>query len=87
MSESVHYKPGDFYRICDITGFKIRASKTRKQWNGYIVRTKSWEARNAQDLVRGIADYQVVPEARPRPATIYITNPNQVQPNNYPNSW
>ncbi len=75
MTEEVRYKSGDFYRICDQTGFKVRASKTRKQWNGYIVRTKSWEPRHPQDLVRGIADYQVVPEARPRPHTYYTKIP------------
>lgn len=75
MSESVRFKPGDWYRICDLTGFKVRASHTRKQWNGYIVRKESWEARPQQDMVRGVADYQAVPEARPPPATTYIKVP------------
>ena len=67
MADDKHYVPGDFYRICDRTGFKIRSGKTKKEWNGRIVRKESWEPRQPQDLVRGIADYQAVPEPRPRP--------------------
>jgi hypothetical protein len=72
MSDDLDYRPGDWYRICDRTGFKIRARRTRKQWNGYWVRDQSWEPRNAQDLVKGIADYQSVPEPRPRPPVRFI---------------
>lgn len=60
------YKPGDFYRICDRTGFKVRASATRKEWTGMIVRDKSFEMRHPQDFVRGVEDNQNVPEPRPR---------------------
>ncbi len=75
MTEATRYSPGDFYRICDYTGFKVRASRTRKMWNGLIVRKESWEARHPQDFVRGVADYMVVPEARPRPGTKTIKIP------------
>lgn len=75
MTESTVFKPGDFYRICDMTGFKRRASRTKKQWNNLIVRDDSWEARHPQDFVRGVADYQNVPEPRPRPHTQYVKIP------------
>jgi hypothetical protein len=75
MTERTHYKPGEFYRICDRSGFKVRSSKTKKEWDGYVVRNKSWEVRHPQDLVRGVADDQTVPEARPRPHTIYVKLP------------
>jgi len=75
MTEPVKYIPGDFYRICDITGFKRRASRTRKQWNNLIVRDDSWEARHPQDFVRGVADYQNVPEPRPRPKEQFVKIP------------
>ena len=75
MTESTRYKPGQYYRICDRTGFKVRSTKTKKEWNGYIVRSKSWEPRHPQDLVRGVADEQFVPEARPRPHTVYVKIP------------
>lgn len=66
------YVPGDFYRICDRTGFKVRASRTKKEWNGLIVRDKSWEPRHPQDFVRGRIDPQVVPEPRPRQQNRFI---------------
>ena len=62
------YIPGDFWRIDDRSGFKVRASRTRKEWTGDIVSTKSWEARHPQDYVRGRPDDQTVPDPRPRPA-------------------
>ena len=71
MATDRFYRPGDFYRICDQTGFKVRASQTKKQWNGLIVRKESREARHPQDLVKGVADYQAVPEPRPRPLPTY----------------
>lgn len=61
-----HYVPGDFYRLCDRSGFKIRARKTSMEWNGLIVSDRYWEARQPQDFVTGVADYQTVPYARPR---------------------
>lgn len=66
------YRPGSWYRLCDITGTKVRAERTKKQWNNYIVREKSWEPRNAQDFVRGRRDDQTVPDPRIRPNPLYI---------------
>lgn len=61
------YIPGDFYRICDRTGFKVRASETTKEWTNQIVRNKSWETRHPQDFVRGVPDHQRVIDPRPEP--------------------
>jgi hypothetical protein len=72
MADDRHYVPGDYYRIDDRTGFKVRAARTRKEWNGLIVRTRSWEPRQPQDLVRGVRDNQTVPEARPRSPDVFI---------------
>ena len=56
---------GDFNRICDRTGFKVKASDTKREWNHLIVRTKSWEERHPQDFIRGIRDVQAVNDPRP----------------------
>jgi hypothetical protein len=74
MADDRHYVPGDFYRICDLTGFKIRANRTKKQWNNYIVREQSFELRQPQDFVRGVRDDQTVPEPRPRQVNVFIQN-------------
>lgn len=50
------YRPGDYYVTCDRTGFKVLASKARKEWTGALVRNESWEARHPQDFVRSRLD-------------------------------
>jgi hypothetical protein len=72
MADDKHYVPGSFYRICDITGFKVRAERTRKMWSGTIRRIASWEARQPQDFVKGVKDDQAVPDPRPRQVDRFI---------------
>lgn len=72
MADDRHYVPGDYYRICDMTGFKVRVGQTAKEWNGLIVRKKSWEARQPQDFVRGVVDDQSVSEPRSRQVNVFI---------------
>lgn len=71
------YVPGDWYVICDRTGFKRLASKCRRTWDGLYVRNESWEARHPQDFVRAKKDDQTVPIARPRQTDIFV-NPGDV---------
>lgn len=52
------------YEICDRTGFKVIAGSLVKQWDGTMVRQRSWEARHPQDFVRGRAEK---PRASVRP--------------------
>lgn len=68
----VQYKPGDFLRADDRSGFVVRASETRQEWDGLIVDQKLWEARQPQDFVRGVADDQTVPNARPDPPPLFV---------------
>ena len=72
MADDKHYEPGSFYRICDRTGFKVRAGRTRKEWTGRIVRDQSFEMRQPQDFVKGVVDYQAVPDPRPRQRDLFI---------------
>lgn len=66
------YIPGDFYRIDERTGRKVRAKDTRKEWTGRIVNVDSWEERQPQDFVRGVRDDQFVPEPRPRQVDTFL---------------
>ncbi|WP_441235660.1 hypothetical protein [Bradyrhizobium sp. 930_D9_N1_4] len=66
MSEMA-YRPGDFWRICEVCGFKYRASQTNRRWDGLIVCHDDWETRHPQDFVRGRKDLQNVPDPRPEP--------------------
>jgi hypothetical protein len=72
MGTERFYKPGSFYRIDDRTGFAVRAERTRKEWNNLIVSDRVWEARQPQDFVKGVADNQTVPNARPRQPNPYL---------------
>lgn len=65
MGRHYHYVPGTFYRADDRSGFPVRNTRTRKQWNNLIVAEDLWEPRQPQDLVKGVRDKQSVPDARP----------------------
>jgi hypothetical protein len=68
---------GDWNAVCFQCGRTFKASEMRKHWKGYWVCTKHWEAREAQDFVRGIPDLQAPPWVQP-PATYgpYMCTPN-----------
>lgn len=72
QSGDLNYIGGSFYRICDISGFKVRSFDTKKVWNGTIARKQSWEPRQPQDFVRGVPDDQSAPEPRPRSPNIFV---------------
>ena len=65
MGKADYYRHGSFNRICDRSGFKVKASETVMEWTGLIVRKEDFEPRHPQDFVRGKADNQAVPHARP----------------------
>lgn len=72
MGRDLHWIPGSFYRKDDRTGFPQRAERTRQEWNGYIVDETVWEARQPQDLVKGVRDVQNVPDARPLAPNVFV---------------
>lgn len=66
MADDRHYVPGDYYQLDDNTGFKVRAKRTRVQWNGIVTTREHFNPRQPQDLVTGVRDDQSVPMPRPR---------------------
>jgi hypothetical protein len=68
----VTYLRGGYYRICDVCGFKYRASETTKRWDGLFVCREDFETRHPQDFVRGRIDRQNVPNPRPEPPDVFI---------------
>lgn len=66
------YIAGDFWRICEVCGFKTRSSDTYKRWDGLWVCGPDWEPRHPQDFVRGVKDRIAVPEPRPDPVPTII---------------
>lgn len=72
------YVPGDFWRICDVCGFKTRSSLTFKRWDGQIVCEADYETRHPQDFVRGRRDRQSVPDPRPEASDVFIGPGEQI---------
>ena len=88
MGRKLHYRPGSFYRVSDRTGFAVRAEHTRLQWNQVMTELETWEPRQPQDLVKGVADNQTVPYPRTLGANtfvgpIYLTLADAVAPKGF----
>ena len=73
MPYNTVYRPGDYNVICQRTGYKIKASDSRKEWNGLVVRSGSWEPRHPIDFLRSFADHQAVTDARPEAEDNFLT--------------
>ncbi len=71
MADDRHYVPGDNYLLDDNTGFKIRASKARVQWNSIVTSGTHFNPRHAQDLVQGVQDDQTVQISRARQVNVF----------------
>lgn len=74
-----YYKPGAHNVTCDRTGFTLKSTDVRKEWNGKIVRKKSWEPRHPQDFVRAVPERPGVADARPTPEYWFVGT-NEVTP-------
>jgi hypothetical protein len=74
-------RPGDPWAICDLTGFKVRMSQTRKTWDGLRVWSHVWYPKQPLLSVHGIPDKQQVEDARPEPADVFVLAPGEANPN------
>lgn len=72
------YKLGDWNIICDVCGKKVKASTTKRRWDGFIVCPEDYEQRHPLDFIRVRADRQSVPFSRPESeeneVVVYNTN-------------
>lgn len=67
------WKSGDWNAICDICGFKFKASELRKRWDGLMVCDTDWETRHPQEFIRPLPDQQKLPWTRPEGTDQFIT--------------
>lgn len=69
------------YRVtCDRSGFECWAEDTVMEWDGLRVKREFADMfRQPQDFVRGVPDYQNVPNPRPEPPDVFIA-PGDVLP-------
>jgi len=69
MGQADFYKQGDWNFICDVCGFKFKASEGLKRWDGVYVCRQDFESRHPQEKRRGIKDTQNVEWTRPDQTT------------------
>lgn len=55
----------DYNALCDVCGFKMKASMLRKRWDGFMVCDKDWEPRNILDFYKTRNDAHLLPFTRP----------------------
>ena len=72
MGRADFLKLGDYNVRDDRTGFKMKRSQCKKEWNNLIVRKESWEARHPQDFIRSKPDRQQVPDPRTGGETVFL---------------
>lgn len=66
------YKTGDWNSICDVCGFKFKASELKERWDGMRVCKDDWEPRHPLDLVPPIRPEPVLPWTRPEATDVFV---------------
>lgn len=64
-----YLKLGDWNALCDVCGFKFKASMLQKRWDGAMVCASDWETRHPQDFLRVRKERISVPWTRPDVST------------------
>ena len=72
MGRADFLKLGDYNVVDDRTGFKMKRSQCKKQWNNLIVRKESFEPRHPQDFIRAKPDRQQVEDPRTKQAGKFL---------------
>ncbi len=67
------YKPGDWNLICDVCGTKIKASESKRRWDGLIVCKRDFEFRHPMDFIKARTDKISVPFSRSEPVDQFVT--------------
>jgi len=83
MAHEHVYRPGDFNVICDVCGQKIKASISKKRWDGLIVCPDDYELRHPMDFLKTPVDHISVPFARPIQPDEFIFVCNQATSSAY----
>ena len=65
MRNRNEYVHGAHNLTCSRSGFKIKSTEARREWNHSVVRQEDFEHRHPQDFVRGVRDVQAVDDPRP----------------------
>lgn len=63
--KQTYFKSGDWNAVCDICGFRFKASQLKKNWKNEMVCDADFELRHPQEFVRVQPEKISVPWARP----------------------
>ena len=63
---------GDYNVICDVCGFKLKRSQTRKRWDGLLVCDADWEPQHPQDFVKALPRRRRRLDLRPEGADKFV---------------
>jgi hypothetical protein len=65
--------------ICDVCGFRYKASELKLRWDKLMVCPDDYELRNAQEFVRAMSNDKAPYRSKALGAYIFLS-PNEVQP-------
>lgn len=65
-------KWGDWNAICDVCGFKFKASQMQKRWDGLMVCREDYEIKHPQLMLRVQPDNPSVPWTRPEGDEVFV---------------
>lgn len=66
------YEPGDWNALCDVCGFKFKASQLKERWDGLHVCESDWEQRHPQELIRPAEEAPALPWTRPEGTDVSV---------------
>lgn len=80
------WNSGNWNAICDVCGFKFKATDLKQRWDGLMVDSACWEMRHPQELIRPIPDQNKLPWTRPESTDTFtsVTYVNTVSPDDLP---
>lgn len=71
------FESGNYNAICDVCGFKRKASQIVERWDGLMVcsttiKSGCWEPRHPQDFIKPIPDQRGLPWTRPQGEDVFV---------------
>jgi hypothetical protein len=66
-----YLKLGEWNAICDVCGYKFKASMLRKRWDGLMVCNQDYELRHPQDFLRVPLERVSPPWVRLEPEDVF----------------
>jgi len=66
------YKHGDYNAICDVCGWKYKASELKRRWDGRMVCENDFELRHSLDKARQLGESLTIPYVAPESTDQFV---------------